>query len=83
MPSDSPPEYFATGQPLPSAAAARIEECAYALGETYDSYLVTESDREYFFSSGRRGVVGFRRWCGHVLVVGGLLAEPADQQSCS
>ena len=46
----------------------------FSYGEGYNSYLVTENDREYFFSSGRRGVVGFNRWGGNMQAVGGLLA---------
>jgi phosphatidylglycerol lysyltransferase len=57
-----------------------MEHCAFSYGGSYDSYLVTERDREYFFSSGRRGVVGFRRWGRNMQVVGGLLADPADQE---
>jgi phosphatidylglycerol lysyltransferase len=80
MSSLSGPEHFPAGKPLPPAALKRIEQCAFALGETYDSYLVADSDRDYFFSSGRRGVIGFRRWGLHVLVVGGLLAEPENRE---
>jgi len=55
-------------------AAALMERYAFDYGQTYDSYLVTEADREYFWSSGRRGVVGFWRRGRHVHALGGLLA---------
>lgn len=80
MPELSGPEYFVSRRALSPAAAERMEHCAFVYGETYDAYLVTESDREYFFSTGRRGVVGFKRWGRNLQVIGGLLADPADQE---
>lgn len=74
------PEHFASREALPADAAARLEHCAYTYGETYDSYLVTEDDREYFFSTARRGVVAFKRSGWNVQVAGGLLADPDDQE---
>ena len=74
------PEHFPSRDVLPADAAARLEHCAFTYGETYDSYLVTEGDREYFFSTGRRGVVGFKCSGWNVQVIGGLLAEPADRE---
>lgn len=60
------------------------ERLAYEHGESYDSYLLMETGREYFFgrnSSGAPGgVVAFRTWRDHVYVVGGLLA-PAGRKS--
>ena len=49
------------------------ENLAFEHGECYDSYLLLDEGREYFFSSDRRGVVGFSRWRGHAYVLGGLL----------
>jgi phosphatidylglycerol lysyltransferase len=80
MSSLSGPEHFASRRALNPIAAERMEHCAFLYGETYDAYLVTESDREYFFSTGRRGVVGFKRWGRNLQVIGGLLADPADQE---
>jgi phosphatidylglycerol lysyltransferase len=74
------PEHFPSRDALPVDAAARLEHCAFTYGETYDSYLVTEGDREYFFSTGRRGVVGFKRSGRNVQVIGGLLADPDNQE---
>jgi len=76
----SGPEHFASREDLPAAAAARLEHCAFAYGASYDSYLATEGGREYFFSSGQRGVVGFRRWGRTMQVAGGLLAADADRE---
>ena len=76
----SSPEYFPSRAKLPPAAAERMEECAFQFGGSFDSYLVTEGAREYFFSSGRRGVVGFQRVGRNMQVVGGLLAAPADRE---
>jgi phosphatidylglycerol lysyltransferase len=74
------PQHFASREDLPASAAARLEHCAFAYGASYDSYLVTEGGREYFFSTARRGVVGFRRQGRDVQVVGGLLAADADRE---
>ncbi len=64
---------------MPSDALVLVEQYAYELGQTYDSYLSTEPDREYFFSPARRGAVGFKRWGRYAYIVGGLLASPGDQ----
>jgi phosphatidylglycerol lysyltransferase len=74
------PEHFASRRAMPADALARMEHCAFTYGAASDSYLVTEGDREYFFSSGQRGVVGFQRWLGNMQVGGGLLADAADQE---
>jgi phosphatidylglycerol lysyltransferase len=56
-----------------------LEEHAYRYGESYDSYLVTEDRREYFWSRDRCGVVGFVRHGKYAHVVGGLLATDEDK----
>jgi len=80
MDAQTGPEHFPSRSQLPASALERLEECAFEFGNSYDSYLVMEEPREYFFSSGRRGAVGFRRWGRNMQVVGGLLAAPDDQQ---
>ncbi len=73
-------EIFASQISMPPEAMARAEQYAYDFGETYDSYLATEDDRQYFWSPQRRGVIGFVRW-GRVLnVLGGLLAPPEHRE---
>jgi phosphatidylglycerol lysyltransferase len=72
-------EYFCSRAAAPPDAAAALEQLAYEFGQTYDAYLATESDRRYFWSPGRRGVVGFRICRGHALATGGLLAPPEEQ----
>ncbi len=73
-------EHFATQSAMPPQAIALLENYAYAYGATYDAYLATEDDRQYFWSPDRAGVVGFVRW-QHVLnVVGGLLAAPEHEE---
>ena len=56
-----------------------MEHYAFEYGETYDAYLATEDDRQYFWSPGRRGVIGFVRWRRVLNVLGGLLA-PAQHR---
>ena len=55
-------EHYTSQTEMPADVPALLEQYAYDLGQTYDSYLVTEPDREYFWCVGRRGVVGFIRW---------------------
>jgi phosphatidylglycerol lysyltransferase len=69
-------EYFANQSLMPSDAIATLDRYAYEHGESYDSYLATEDDRQYFWSPGRRGVIGFVRWRRTLNILGGLLAPP-------
>ena len=61
-----------------SASAAQLEELAYRYGRSYESYLVTEPDRECFWLPDRRGAVAFLRHGRYLHVGGGLLAAPGD-----
>lgn len=73
-------EWFETQEAMPTGALLLLEHYAYEWGETYDAYLATEDDRQYFWSPERKGVVGFVR-CGRTLnVLGGLLAEPRHKE---
>ena len=72
-------EYYPSQDEMPAEALAAMEQRAYDFGESYDAYLATEDDREYFWSPGRRGVIGFVRWGRALNVLGGLLAAPDDQ----
>lgn len=65
---------------MPPQLNDRLRRYAQEFGETYAAYLVTEQDREYFWCSERRGVVGFRRLGRYVHVGDGLLAAPADRE---
>jgi phosphatidylglycerol lysyltransferase len=58
-----------------------VEQLAYEYGETYDSYLAIEPDRQYFFDSGRRGVVPYCLRGRHLIAAGNLLAPPQDRES--
>ena len=73
-------EHYTSQTEMPADALALLEQYAYDLGQTYDSYLVTEPDREYFWCAGRRGVVGFIRWVRNAFVVGGLIATPENRE---
>ena len=72
-------EYYASIDTMPADAAALAEEYAFTYGRCFDSYQITEHNREYFFSSGRGGVVGFVRDGKYVHVLGGLLADEASR----
>ncbi len=51
---------------------------AFTHGRTYDSYLMTENDREYFWSADRRSIVGYVKRGRHLHVTGNL----AVPESC-
>src|SRR5262249_8521765 len=53
----------------------RVEEFAYRFGRGYDSYLILEPDREWFWSRDGRGLIGYVRLGRYVKVPGGLLAD--------
>jgi phosphatidylglycerol lysyltransferase len=74
-------EYYPSQDVMPSEAVALLERFAFGLGQTYDSYLATENDREYFWSAERRGVIGFRRWHRYVHVLGGLLTTAEHRET--
>jgi phosphatidylglycerol lysyltransferase len=69
-------EHFTSQSAMPADAMATLERYAYEHGESYDSYLATEDDRQYFWSPGRRGAIGFVRWRRTLNILGGLLAPP-------
>jgi phosphatidylglycerol lysyltransferase len=52
------------------------ESLAYRYGEAYDSYLLVDGGRQYFFGRQNEGVLGFTTWGNHAYVVGGLLTAP-------
>jgi phosphatidylglycerol lysyltransferase len=72
--------YFRSQSAMSDESIQLVEQHAYEYGETYDSYLVTEPDREYFWSRDQRGVVAFCRRGRHIIVAGNLLARPEDRE---
>ena len=72
--------YFRSQSAMSGESIQLVEQYAYEYGETYDSYLVTEPDREYFWSRDARGVVAFCRRGRHIIVAGNLLARPEDRE---
>ncbi len=73
-------EHYRSQVDMPQALNDRLRRCAQEFGETYAAYLVTEQDREYFWCTERRGVVGYRRLGRYVNANDGLLAAPADRE---
>ena len=71
-------EWFEHQAVMPAAAIDLLEHYAFDYGESYDSYLAIEDDRQYFWSPDRRGVVAFVRWRRTLNILGGLLAAPED-----
>ncbi len=58
---------------MDAASIARLEALAYRCGGSFDSYLVMDLDRTYFWSSGHRAVLGFVLKGSHAVVIGGLI----------
>lgn len=58
----------------------RLETLAYQFGRSYDSYLVMDLDRQYFWSAGRRAVLGFVRRGRQAVVIGGLIGAEGDRE---
>lgn len=58
---------------MDAASIARLEAMAYRFGRSYDSYLVMDLDRTYFWSSGGRAVLGFVLQGSQAVVIGGLI----------
>jgi phosphatidylglycerol lysyltransferase len=61
----------ASGESAMSARQFAAEQ-AFVHGRTYDSYLMAEDDREYFWSADRRNIVGYVRHGRHLHVTGNL-----------
>lgn len=51
----------------------QVEEFAFRYGRGYDTYLVTEFNRQYFWGANRCGLVSFVRQGRYVFVIGGLI----------
>ncbi len=64
---------------MPYTLKAKMEKMAFEHGLTYDSYLITEPNREYFWSKNMSGVVGFRRLGRYINLPGGLIAADEDK----
>jgi nucleoside-diphosphate-sugar epimerase len=65
---------------MDAASISRLEAMAYRFGRSYDSYLVMEMDREYFWASGYRAVLGFVLKGSNAVVIGGLIGPEAARE---
>ncbi|MCX6126868.1 MAG: DUF2156 domain-containing protein, partial [Proteobacteria bacterium] len=65
--------YFNHADLMPKELRERVEHLAYTYGRSYDSYLVTEPDREYFMNSKDDAVISFVTVGRYVNVVGGAI----------
>lgn len=70
-----PAEHFESYDQMPPALYSLLDELAFKYGKTYDSYLVTEDNRQCFWSPDRKGVLGFIRDRQYIHVIGGLIAK--------
>jgi phosphatidylglycerol lysyltransferase len=63
----------------PAESTELLEDLAFRYGRSYESYLVTEAERECFWLRERPGVVAYLRRDKYLHVGGGLLAADEDK----
>ncbi len=56
-----------------------LEQFVFEHGQYFDSYLATEPDRLYFFSTRQRGLISYVRRGRYALVGGGLIAPESHK----
>jgi phosphatidylglycerol lysyltransferase len=61
---------------MDAALQELVEEYAFRYGRAYDSYLVVELNRQYFWGSNRSGLISFVRQGRYAFVIGGMLGPP-------
>ncbi len=69
-------QYFLDYSEMPDALAVKLEELAFEHGRYFDSYVVTEPNRHYFWSSGESAVAGCWLVGKYLHIAGGLICEP-------
>ncbi|MEX0727624.1 MAG: DUF2156 domain-containing protein [Planctomycetaceae bacterium] len=72
---DNGMKVFETHADMGEERVRRLEDLAFKYGQYSESYLVTEPNRSYLWSSCDNGVVGFVRQGGHVAIVGGIITH--------
>ncbi len=77
IPSGS--QYFSSHGQMPEALVQKLEKMAYESGRYYDSYIITEPNRHYFWSQKELGVVGFHINGRYINVASGLIAHSANK----
>ncbi|MDA0834174.1 MAG: DUF2156 domain-containing protein [Planctomycetota bacterium] len=70
---------FKTYADLDGQHRLRLEQMAFEYGRYSESYLITEPNRSYLWSSCGNGVVGFVNYNGHIAVVGGLITPDENK----
>ncbi len=65
---------------MDAASVARLEALAYRCGGSYDSYLVMDLDRSYFWSSSGDAVLGFVLRRSQAVVIGGLIGPDGARE---
>ncbi len=66
---------------MDASAIARLEAMAFRYGRSFDSYLVMDLDRLYFWSSGGLAVLGFVLRGAYAVVIGGLIGPDEARES--
>lgn len=57
------------------------EQLAFSHGRSYDSYLLLDDGRSYFFGPDECGLIAFARWHKTAYVIGGLLAPESAREA--
>jgi len=73
--------FIETPATMDAVSIARLEAMAYCFGRSYDSYLVMDLDRTYFWVSGYRAVLGFVLKGSCAVVIGGLIGPDEAREA--
>jgi phosphatidylglycerol lysyltransferase len=79
IPADT--QYFSSHDQMSENLVRKLETMAYEHGRYYDSYIITEPNRHYFWSQNEKGVVGFHINGRYINVASGLIAHPEDKST--
>ena len=69
-------QFFTDYRDMPLELAARLESLAYRHGRYFDSYIVTEPNRQYFWSAGKDAVIGCTLVGRYMNIAGGMICSP-------
>jgi phosphatidylglycerol lysyltransferase len=71
--------YYSHGLRMPLALRQKVERLAFDYGVSYDSYLATDPNREYFINPDESGVICFYTVGRYVNVIGGVIASKEEK----
>jgi phosphatidylglycerol lysyltransferase len=72
-------QYFSSHDQMPNELIQKLEQMAFEFGRYFDSYIITEPNRHYFWSQKESGVVGFEITGRYINVASGLITHPDNR----